>query len=279
MSVVPWWLAKWGVSATWADHIGWGSKGGVDYPAPRGTPILAASDGVVDYRVLSDGSSVARVTRPDGTATEMLHGVPKGKRRTVKRLEVIATSDGRRGVWGAGGSSGPHIHAHDLDKNGTRVPPFSTVPSGGGGGGGGFTDEKEGGAVMTTRTFPIKYTDNNTTKYARREGLRITTTTESGRAGRWRNEVAAGDRPFITANASKYLEDWAAEILRDKADLASVITGAVVPVSFDAAAIAAELAKFGIPTVDQIEEALADDFATVNANIDDQPTEFKITPA
>jgi hypothetical protein len=136
MSAVPYWLSRWKVTSTWLAHILRGSAGGIDYGAPVGTAILAASDGVVDYRVLSDGSSVARVTRPDGTATEMLHGRPVGKRRTVKHLETIATSDGRRGVWGSGRSSGAHIHAHDVDTRGRRVRPFSTVPSGGTGGGG-----------------------------------------------------------------------------------------------------------------------------------------------
>lgn len=154
MSPVPAWLARWEVTGTWAEHIAWGSRGGVDWGAPPGTPIRAASDGVVSYRVMSDGSSVARVTRPDGTATEMLHGIPRGASgRSVRRDEIIATSDGREGHWGAGNSTGSgHIHGHDLDKQGNRVPPFSTIPSGGGAGGGGATTNNSEEEIMRGRS-------------------------------------------------------------------------------------------------------------------------------
>lgn len=125
----PEWLDKWVITGTWQQHRARGSAGGIDYGAPRGTPIYAPSDGDVDYRRLGDGSSVARVRRPDGTATEFLHGVPHGEARPVRAGDLIATSDGRRGVWGAGPSTGPHIHVHDVDDDGQRVYPFSTITS------------------------------------------------------------------------------------------------------------------------------------------------------
>lgn len=135
MSGIPSWLARWRVTGTWDAHRARGSLGGVDFGAPVGTPIYAPTAGRVDYRVLSDGSSVARVRRPDGSATEFLHGRPSGSARAIAAGALIATSDGRRGVWGAGASTGPHIHVHDVTARGVRVYPFSTIstsPAGGG---------------------------------------------------------------------------------------------------------------------------------------------------
>lgn len=129
MAGIPDWLARWRVTNTWDEHRARGSAGGVDFGTPVGTPIYAPTAGTVDYRMFSDGSSVARVRRSDGTATEFLHGVPSGGARSVDAGDLIATSDGRRGAWGANGSTGPHIHVHDVTAAGVRVFPFSTIQS------------------------------------------------------------------------------------------------------------------------------------------------------
>lgn len=125
---VPAWLSKFPITGTWADHIARGSKGGIDWGAPAGTVIRSPSAGVVTYRTFADGSSVARVERPDRTATEFLHGRPildSGEK--VVPSQPIALSDGRPGQPGAGPSTGAHIHAHDVTAAGVRVPPFSTI--------------------------------------------------------------------------------------------------------------------------------------------------------
>jgi hypothetical protein len=129
MSGTPAWLARFPVSrgGSWAAHRARGSLGGVDWAAPAGTRIKSPSAGVVSYRVMRDGSSVAKVKRDDGTATEFLHGRPLGGPRRVELDEDIAISDGRPGTPGAGPSTGAHIHAHDLTAAGVRVPPFSTI--------------------------------------------------------------------------------------------------------------------------------------------------------
>lgn len=124
----PDWLAGYPITGTWAAHLGWGSLGGVDYGMPVGTPLLAPSAGRLTFYVYKDGSSCARVEREDGTATEFLHGTPVGGARTVAEGEHIANSGGAKGSWGAGPSTGPHLHAHDLTAAGTRVEPFSTIP-------------------------------------------------------------------------------------------------------------------------------------------------------
>lgn len=156
MSAVPQWLARFGISlpgGTWEAHIARKSAGGVDFPAPVGTDMLAASDGRLTYFKLSDGSSVLRVTRKDGTATDLLHGHPVGATpRDVERFEHIGESDGRKGADGAGSSTGPHIHAHDI-KDGKRVYPWSTVHDGGGGGGGGVPITEEGNIMELTRVI------------------------------------------------------------------------------------------------------------------------------
>ena len=125
---IPAWLAKWRVTSDWAAHRARGSLGGIDWATPTGTPIYAPSDGIVDFRFYGDGSSVIRIRRADNTRTEFLHGTFLGGNfRPVKERERIGTSDGRRGTRGAGRSTGPHVHAHDVTAAGVRVPPFSTI--------------------------------------------------------------------------------------------------------------------------------------------------------
>ena len=125
---IPAWLAKWRVTSDWAAHRARGSLGGIDWATPTGTPIYAPSDGIVDFRFYGDGSSVIRIRRADNTRTEFLHGTFLGGNfRPVKAGERVGTSDGRRGTRGAGSSTGPHVHVHDVTAAGVRVPPFSTI--------------------------------------------------------------------------------------------------------------------------------------------------------
>lgn len=290
MTSVPWWLARWGVTGTWAQHIAWGSKGGVDYGAPRGTLILAASDGVVTYRLLSDGSSVARVTRSDGTATEMLHGVPRGVKRTVKKNDVIATSDGRKGAWGAGNATGSgHIHAHDVDRFGNRRPPFSTITSGGGFAGGGVT--------------PINDSDEETLMRARSKSsgtwyiipeLAPVTAITAGASGSANHDRALAYNATFGSGFPDLTSEQIQVLLEDNATRRKGFfaeQGAAA--GLDAAAIGAGLARIEAELEEiKAQEAadaatyaaavgveLADDFAAVHTNIDDQPTEFKVVPA
>ena len=125
---IPAWLDKWRVTSDWAAHRARGSLGGIDWATPTGTPIYAPSDGIADFSFYGDGSSVIRIRRADNTRTEFLHGTFLGGNfRPVKAGERVGTSDGRRGTRGAGSSTGPHIHAHDVTAAGARVPPFSTI--------------------------------------------------------------------------------------------------------------------------------------------------------
>lgn len=123
----PAWLAKWRITDGWAEHRARGSLGGIDYGCPVGTAIFAPSSGRIDFRYLSDRSSVIRVKRGDGSATEFLHGHMAGAPRQVRAGELIGTTDGRKGTDGAGASTGPHVHVHDVTAGGVRVMPFSTI--------------------------------------------------------------------------------------------------------------------------------------------------------
>lgn len=132
----PDWLKNWRISATWAQHLAWGSLGGIDWATPYGTRILAPSAGTLRFTILGDGSSDVSVTRPDGTSTHFLHARVEGSSGdAVKLNQDIGYTDGRRGVYGAGPSTGPHVHVHDYTANGVRVPPFSTIGSSVAGGG------------------------------------------------------------------------------------------------------------------------------------------------
>lgn len=129
--MIPEWLSGYRITGTWEQHIAQGSTGGVDFGTPVGTPIYAPpGGGYVDYREFGDGSSVIRVKRPDGSATEYLHGHLVGRpREVIGSVEVIGTTDGRRGAPGAGPSDGPHLHVHDVTPAGVRVRPFTTISS------------------------------------------------------------------------------------------------------------------------------------------------------
>lgn len=127
-------FALYPVTDTWADHIARGSGGGIDYAMPVGTPLPASADGVLTNDD-NDGTGgyAAIVTHPDGSQTWYLHLSQFTTPRTVKKGEIIGYSGGKEGATGAGNSTGPHLHAHDINANGTRVPPFTTgSPSTGG---------------------------------------------------------------------------------------------------------------------------------------------------
>lgn len=163
MSGIPAWLAKWRVTGTWAAHIRRGSAGGVDFGAPAGTDILSPSAGVVSFRYFPDDSSVIRVTRPDGTATEFLHGHKVGRfPRVVRSGDHIGESDGRPGRDGAGPSNGAHIHVHDVTAAGSRVYPFSTIASSPAGGGASPIDTDEEDEDM--KTAQMHFTDGTLTR-------------------------------------------------------------------------------------------------------------------
>lgn len=117
------------ISDDWADHIRRGSAGGIDYVMPVGTPLPAPSDGFVTFLPNNGtGGHTATIRRADGTRTQYMHlSRFVGAARTVRAGEIVGYSGGAKGAPGAGSSTGPHLHTHDLTASGKRVPPFSTI--------------------------------------------------------------------------------------------------------------------------------------------------------
>jgi murein DD-endopeptidase MepM/ murein hydrolase activator NlpD len=94
---------------------------GVDFSAPRGTPIMAAGDGIIDYigRKGSYGNYIR--VKHNGefkTAYAHLHGFKKGikKGSRVKQGQIIGY------LGSTGRSTGPHLH-YEVLKNNTQVNP------------------------------------------------------------------------------------------------------------------------------------------------------------
>jgi murein DD-endopeptidase MepM/ murein hydrolase activator NlpD len=95
---------------------------GVDWSAPRGTPIIAAGDGVVLKAGWDKGGygNQTLVQHPNGYVTSYNHqsaiakGVKEGAR--VKQGQVIGW------VGSTGQSTGPHLH-YEVIVNGNKVDP------------------------------------------------------------------------------------------------------------------------------------------------------------
>jgi murein DD-endopeptidase MepM/ murein hydrolase activator NlpD len=101
--------------------------GGVDLPAPRGTPVRAAADGVVRY--FGRNGSYGRFIRLDhGFGLETAYGHLRryalGLRREtrVRRGEVIGY------VGSSGLSTGPHLH-YEVRINGRAIDPLPVMPN------------------------------------------------------------------------------------------------------------------------------------------------------
>ena len=102
---------------------------GVDFAAPRGTPIYAAGKGSVVYRARKGGyGKYIRIRHNSEYSTAYGHlksfrrGVVKGSR--VKQGQVIGY------VGSTGRSTGPHLH-YEILRHGSQVNPMRLrMPSG-----------------------------------------------------------------------------------------------------------------------------------------------------
>lgn len=102
---------------------------GIDFAAPRGTPIFAAGDGVVDYAGRKGGyGKYIRIRHNSEFQTAYAHmrgfkkGMYKGKR--VRQGDVIGY------VGSTGRSTGPHLH-YEILRNGRHTNPLRVrMPSG-----------------------------------------------------------------------------------------------------------------------------------------------------
>lgn len=90
---------------------------GVDFGVPVGTPIRSVFDGTV-RKVGNDDFSGAHIVirHTDGTGAGYCHlsDIQVELNQEVKQGDIIALSGGAKGAWGAGKSTGPHLHFSPL---------------------------------------------------------------------------------------------------------------------------------------------------------------------
>ncbi|MEU4097579.1 peptidoglycan DD-metalloendopeptidase family protein [Streptomyces sp. NPDC026673] len=92
---------------------------GIDFPVDYGTPVMAATDGVVRTQWNSAYGNMAIVTAPDGTETWYCHlSSTKIRSGTVKAGDVIAYSGN------SGNSTGPHLHFEVRPGGGAAIDPL-----------------------------------------------------------------------------------------------------------------------------------------------------------
>lgn len=102
---------------------------GIDFAAPRGTPIMAAGDGVIDVAARNGayGKYIRiRHNQEYKTAYGHLKSFKKGIRKGVR----VRQGDTIGYVGSTGRSTGPHLH-YEIHRNGRQVDPMSVkLPSG-----------------------------------------------------------------------------------------------------------------------------------------------------
>lgn len=127
-------LAGYPTSDGWQDHINRGSRGGIDFAVGTGTAIPAPTDGFLE-NVANNGNGFGNYIRfhhGDGFIDEFLH---------LKDGGFVAEGNYTQGQTigfsgSTGNSTGPHIHWHLINPNGTRVNPLDYVQGSSGGGSG-----------------------------------------------------------------------------------------------------------------------------------------------
>ena len=116
------------------EGFGWsdwrqGVHDGIDFRAAQGTPLYATTSGKVKIYSSQDGGNGVDIIRPDGNVTRAWHlsrfDVTNGQQ--VSSGDLIGLSGGAKGTWGAGNSTGAHLH-WGVKFNGAWVDPFTLDP-------------------------------------------------------------------------------------------------------------------------------------------------------
>lgn len=98
---------------------------GIDYAAPRGTPIMAAGSGRVIFAGRTRGyGNVIKIRHSDGYVTLYAH--QKAFRRGIKRGSYVKQGQIIGYIGTTGLSTGPHLH-FGLYKNGRAINPARVV--------------------------------------------------------------------------------------------------------------------------------------------------------
>lgn len=143
------WFTKYSVSCDWDCHKKRGSTGGEDRIHPAGSPVLAPYDCVVTYGKYSDGASYVQFKYDNGYAHRALHIQSGGRVANGTRVSEgtrVAYSDGRRGTFGAGTSTGQHVHFHGVTSDGNSRMKWQDVPAP-------YTPKPTGGSSSTLKNI------------------------------------------------------------------------------------------------------------------------------
>ncbi|WP_282796232.1 M23 family metallopeptidase [Streptomyces sp. CC224B] len=119
-------VSQHGLSAHYGQAgINWMSAhSGIDFPVSYGTPVMAATDGVVSTKWNSAYGNMAIVTAKDGTETWYCHlSTHKISHGPVKAGDVIAYSGN------SGNSTGPHLHFEVRPGGGSAIDPLPWLRS------------------------------------------------------------------------------------------------------------------------------------------------------
>jgi murein DD-endopeptidase MepM/ murein hydrolase activator NlpD len=95
---------------------------GVDYGAPRGTPIYAAADGVIKFAGLKGGYGYCIEIQHDKIAT--LYGHMQRIDKTIYIGKRVNAKEVIGKVGSSGLATGPHLH-YEIQVNGTKVNPLT----------------------------------------------------------------------------------------------------------------------------------------------------------
>jgi murein DD-endopeptidase MepM/ murein hydrolase activator NlpD len=102
---------------------------GIDIAGPIGTPIVAASDGVVTYAQWNDGGYgyLVEITHPDGTETVYAHN----SRILVQKGQRVAQGEQISEMGSTGFSTGPHLHFEIHPAGQGAINPMALLPDDG----------------------------------------------------------------------------------------------------------------------------------------------------
>ena len=100
---------------------------GIDIAGPIGTPIMAASDGVVTYAEWNDGGYgyLVEITHPDGSETVYAHN----SRILVQKGQKVARGEQISEMGSTGFSTGPHLHFEVHPAGQGAVNPMAFLPN------------------------------------------------------------------------------------------------------------------------------------------------------
>ncbi len=100
---------------------------GVDLPAPSGTPVRAAADGVVRY--FGRNGSYGRFIRLDhGFGLETAYGHLRRYALSLRRNARVGRGEVIGYVGSSGLSTGPHLH-YEVRINGRAIDPLAVMPT------------------------------------------------------------------------------------------------------------------------------------------------------